>query len=90
MRRRAEQPIVPLLLRELETGPATDRDLSSVLGIHHKNVRLYCNLLHEEGRIRISDWERKQGSPIAVWALRGKYTHVQDKPKPAGGTSGGA
>lgn len=80
MRPRIEQPTVPLILQELQTGPATDRDLSHVIGIHYKNIRLTLKEMKTAGLVRICGWERKQGAPIAVWT-HGKGKDA-NRPKP--------
>lgn len=64
MRRRCEQPIPTLILRELETGPATLHDLAEVVGITIRNLREY---LKEMQGIYICGWEQRTGPPLPVW-----------------------
>ena len=78
MRKRIEQPVVILILRDLEFGPATANELEAVTGITRKNIRPYLQYLHEQKLIRICDWIQRTGPALPVWALgSGK-----DKPRP--------
>lgn len=71
MRPRKEQPIVTLIMRELETGPSTAHELSHVIGIHVRNMREYLKILHTEKKIRIAAYETlRTGPALPVWAIR--------------------
>ena len=63
MRPRNEQPVVTLILKELEEGPATAYDLCEVVGIHIRNMRPYMKLLLERGRVKISRPEPRTKTP---------------------------
>lgn len=70
MRPRKEQPIITLILRELETGPSTAYELAHIVGIHVRNVREYLKLLHAERKIRIAAFESlRTGPDVPIWAL---------------------
>lgn len=62
-------PSEKLLLRELETGPATIHDLAPVLGLKRNQLLRLTKKLHSAGLIRITTWERARGAPRRVWAL---------------------
>lgn len=81
MRPRAEQPVRTLILRDLESGPATPYDLAAAIGIHVRNMRPYVKLMHEAGEIHVCDYERgHQGPPRRVYAIGQR----KDKPQPRG------
>ena len=71
MRPRREQPIITLIMRELETGPSTAYELAHVTGIHVRNLREYLKLLHAEKKIHITSYEAlRTGPAVPVWAIR--------------------
>ena len=78
MRPRAEQPVVELILRYLEFGPATVNELEGLLRIKRRNLRPYLVLLHAQKRIHISGWEQRTGPALPVWGAGNK----KDKPRP--------
>lgn len=63
MRKRRYQPVVKLVLKELEHGPCTAYDLAEVVGIHIRNMRPYMKLLLEDGLIRKAGVEKRPGTP---------------------------
>lgn len=78
MRPRKEQPTKTLLVRELETGPATVHDLAETVGTTVRNTRVYLNELLEEGAIRVFAWEReRRGPPLPVYGV------ADGKPSPS-------
>lgn len=71
-----------LLLRELETGPATVHDLIPVLHLARNSVLRLVRRLHSAKRIRICGWERSHGGARRVFALQtGKVADVPKPPK---------
>lgn len=52
-----------LLLRELESGPATSSELAYVIKIARRNVNEYLRLLRRDKRVRVCAWERR-GRPV--------------------------
>jgi AraC-like DNA-binding protein len=64
LRPRSEQPVPVLILRELETGPATIHDLAEVIGISKRNLREY---LKQMIGIHICGWEQRTGPALPVW-----------------------
>ena len=78
MRPRAEQPVVALILRDLEFGPATVNELEGLLRIKRRNLRPYLVLLHEQRRVHISGWEQRTGPALPIWAAG----RAPDKPRP--------
>lgn len=77
MRPRAEQPVIPLILRDLESGPATVRDLEESIGINRRNLRPYLKMLKQEGKVNIVDWEQRTGPALPVYGLEGN-----NRPRP--------
>ncbi len=75
MRPRAEQPVIPLILRDLENGPATVHDLADAIGISVRNLRVY---LKEMQGIHIGGWEQRTGPALPVYYLGYK----RNKPRP--------
>lgn len=69
MRPRSEQPVVKLILRDLEFGPAVNHDLAQTTGVHLRNIRHYLKLLHAANQIRIGGWEQRTGPALPVWHL---------------------
>ena len=69
MRKRIEQPVVKLILKELEFGPSTLHDLVDVIKINVKNLRVYVKLMLEFQMIHIVAWEQRQGPALAVISL---------------------
>jgi hypothetical protein len=68
-----------LVLKELETGPATRDDLMHVVGIKQRAMLKALSDLYRMDLIRISTWEKRGHHAIRVWGL--KSTRV-DAPKP--------
>ena len=79
MRPRLEQPAVKLILRDLESGPATVADLEDVTRIDRRNLRVYLRLLHEREAVHISGWEQRTGPALPVWNLG----PGRDRPRPS-------
>lgn len=80
MRPRAEQPVVPLILRALERDDLTIQELSAEIGVTARNLRHYLKLLHSDRLIHVDRWECHGFGPKApVWGL-GDFT---DAPYPA-------
>lgn len=75
---REKQPVVKLILRDLEDGPATVKELKAVLGMHECNVRYYLDLLHAKKLIYIGGWEQRTGPALPIWYLGSR----KDKPRP--------
>lgn len=69
MRKRIEQPVVKLVLKELEFGPFTLHDLVDVVKISTRNLRVYLKLMLELRMIHISAWEQRQGPALPVFDL---------------------
>lgn len=82
VRKREEQPAMKLILMELESGPADDRDLAHVIGIHYKNIKRYTKLLWQQQQIVPLWWERKQGGAQPVWGIKNRYNTGMKKPAP--------
>ena len=78
MRPRAEQPVVALILRDLEFGPSTVVELETVLKIRRQNLRRYLSMLHAKRKIYICAWERRTGPALPVYGLGRK----KDVPRP--------
>lgn len=77
-------PEMKLLLRDLESGPATVSDLVPVLRISRRGTTAYVREAYAAGLIRISGYERvhKQGGCTKIYAL--KLSPLQrDCPRPA-------
>lgn len=66
MRPRSEQPIPALILRDLETGPATVHDLAETTGITVRNLREYLRAMNG---IHIGAWEQRTGPALPVWFI---------------------
>lgn len=69
MRRRQEQPVNTLILRELLFGPASVDELEAVVRIHRRNLRRYLQLLHDDGKIYVHHWRQRTGPALPVYAL---------------------
>lgn len=84
MNPRTQKAEYVLILRELETGPATADDLAAAIGIHKRNVREYLKLM--KGQIHIKSFERsRRGPPVPVYAL-GRKPNCR-RPKPLSGAT---
>lgn len=68
MRPRIEQPTLKLILRDLEDGPASVKDLEETLKIDRRNLRPYLTLLHEQQHIHICAWEQRTGPALPVYS----------------------
>ena len=77
MRPRVEQPVIPLILRDLESGPATVHDLEETVRINQRNLRPYLKMLWHEGRVVIVAWEQRTGPALPVYGLEGS-----NRPRP--------
>lgn len=75
---REKQPVAKLILRDLEDGPATVKELKTVLGLCECNTRYYLRVLHKKKLIYIGGWEQRTGPALPVWYLGSK----KDKPRP--------
>ena len=71
MRPRPEQPVLPLILRDLALGPATVKDLEETIGIHRKNLRVYLKMLSETGVVKVVGWEQRTGPALPVYGVEG-------------------
>lgn len=69
MRKRIEQPVVKLILKELEFGPSTLHDLVDVIKINARNLRVYLKIMLEIQMIHISAWEQRQGPALPVFNI---------------------
>jgi hypothetical protein len=49
--------MVALMLRELQAGPCSSRDLAEVTGMRRPTVRGYLQTMHRYGCLHISGWE---------------------------------
>ena len=78
MRPREEQPVIELILRDIEDGPATAKDLEESMGVNRRNIRPYIKILHQFKKIHIGGWEQRTGPALPVWF----YGPGRDKPRP--------
>lgn len=73
-------PTETLILRDLEFGPATVRDLSAVLKIHRYSVLRVLRKMRAKKLVRICNWEVKLGGAAAVWDTN--PDGLRDAPRP--------
>lgn len=78
MRPREEQPVLELILRDLEDGPATLPELEESVRVHRRNLRHYLKLLHLFKKVHICGWEQRTGPALPVWS----YGPGPDKMRP--------
>lgn len=81
---RAQAPNMTLLLRELEFGPATTRDLVSVLRIDRHNVAAYLREARLSGLVHVCGWEPHA---CPVYALGFKRDAQRPSPRTPAQTS---
>lgn len=75
MRPRLEQPVVKLVLNDLQHGPATAQDLAESVGITTRNMREYMKLMLAQRMVVITGLERRIGQPgpsVPIYRLRGE------------------
>lgn len=68
MRPRAEQPVVKLIKRDLEFGPATIHDLEESTGVNKRNLRHYLKALLAQKAVHVGGWEQRTGPVLPVYA----------------------
>jgi hypothetical protein len=74
-------PTQKLILRDLDFGPATSRDLVAVTNTCNWTVRRSLRALHDMKLVRICGWETIRGGRIAVWSS--KKISDGDVPRPS-------
>ena len=81
MRPRTEQPVVKLILRDLEFGPATVNELEETIGVNRRNLRYYMVMLHDLGIVKVVGWEQRTGPALPVYGVGGSIEKQRPKRK---------
>jgi predicted transcriptional regulator len=74
-------PTEKLILRDLELGPATVRDLVPVVNLRRYSVGRVIRKMQKKGLVYICSWETRRGGRAAVWGVK-KLAANKDVPRP--------
>lgn len=81
-----ENPVWKLIIKYLQEYKALSVfQLSDLIKVHYKNLRIYLKHMHTANVIYIDEWrasEKKVGRKFPIWALNPEGDILPDEPKP--------